>query len=145
MDGRKGLMTELQKRPLPVRIRRPADGIPMNDLFRSATSPTEPLPTTPTLPTPTRRTEAVADFNTCARPEYPRSSQRNEETGTTTLQFLIGVDGRVMEAKLAKSSGFRDLDRAAQSALSKCRFKPAMIDGKPEQAWTAVQYVWTLE
>ncbi|WP_233448011.1 MULTISPECIES: SPFH domain-containing protein [Streptomyces] len=50
-------MTELQKRPLPVRIRRPADGIPMNDLFRSATSPTEPLPTTPTLPTPTRRTE----------------------------------------------------------------------------------------
>jgi protein TonB len=107
--------------------------------------PAQPAPPAPPAPRGVSRSEAVADFNTCARPEYPRSSQRNEETGTTTLQFLIGVDGRVLEAKLAKSSGFRDLDRAAQSALSKCRFKPAMVDGKPEQAWTAVQYVWTLE
>jgi protein TonB len=87
----------------------------------------------------------VADFNTCARPEYPRSSQRNEETGTTTLQFLIGTDGGVKESKLQKSSGFRDLDRAAQAALSKCRFKPAVVDGQPKEGWTAVQYVWTLE
>lgn len=32
-------MTELQKRPLPVRTRRHTDGIPMNDLFRSARTP----------------------------------------------------------------------------------------------------------
>ena len=107
--------------------------------------PAPPAPSAPARPAGPSRTEAVADFNTCARPEYPRSSQRNEETGTTTLQFLIGADGRVMESKLQKSSGFRDLDRAAQSALSKCRFKPATVDGQPQQAWTAVQYVWTLE
>jgi protein TonB len=114
----------------------------------SLAPPAPPAPTAPPAPAAPRgpsRTEAVADFNTCARPEYPRSSQRNEETGTTTLQFLIGADGRVMEAKLQKTSGFRDLDRAAQTALSKCRFKPAMVDGQPQQAWTAVQYVWTLE
>jgi len=91
------------------------------------------------------RTAAVADFNTCAKPEYPKASLRNEETGTSTISFLIGVDGRVMDSKLTKSSGFRDLDKAAQLALGKCRFKPGTEDGKPVQAWVPVQYVWTLE
>jgi len=141
--------------PVEVQVQQPPP--PQNVIAAATTTPppttslappappAQPAPAAPPAPRGVSRSEAVADFNTCARPEYPRSSQRNEETGTTTLQFLIGVDGRVLEAKLAKSSGFRDLDRAAQSALSKCRFKPAMIDGKPEQAWTAVQYVWTLE
>ncbi|MFL6659419.1 MAG: energy transducer TonB [Massilia sp.] len=91
------------------------------------------------------RVAAVADFNTCAKPEFPKASLRNEETGTVTVSFLIGVDGHVMESKITKSSGFRELDKAAQSAIGKCRFKPAMVDGKPEQAWQPVQYVWTLE
>ncbi|MFE5657499.1 SPFH domain-containing protein [Streptomyces sp. NPDC056517] len=45
-------MTEYQKRPLPVRARRPADGIPMDDLFRSAPTRqrTTALPRT-TVPT----------------------------------------------------------------------------------------------
>lgn len=107
--------------------------------------PVPPGPPAPPAPRGPSRTEAGVDFNTCARPEYPRSSQRNEESGMTTLQFLIGVDGHVKESKLQKSSGFRDLDRAAISALSKCRFKPATADGNPIEAWTAVQYVWTLE
>jgi protein TonB len=90
------------------------------------------------------RTAAVADVNAC-KPEYPKSSARNEEEGTTTISFLIGVDGRVVDSKITKSSGFRDLDRAAQAALGKCRFKPAMVNGQPEQAWVPVQYVWSLE
>lgn len=88
---------------------------------------------------------AVADFSTCAKPEWPKASLRNEETGTVTLSFLIGVDGRVADSKVLKSSGFRDLDKAAVSGISKCKFKPGLTDGKPEQAWMQMQYVWTLE
>jgi protein TonB len=91
------------------------------------------------------RVAAVADFNTCAKPEWPKSSLRNEETGTVTLQFLIAEDGRVADSKIQKSSGFRDLDKAAVTGISKCRFKPGMVDGKPEKAWMSMQYVWTLE
>jgi protein TonB len=87
----------------------------------------------------------VADFSTCAKPEYPKASARNEEEGTTTISFLIGVDGRMVDSKIQKSSGSRDLDRAAQAAIGKCRFKPAMVNGQPEQAWVPVQYVWSLE
>lgn len=88
---------------------------------------------------------AVADMSTCAKPEYPKSSLRNEETGTSTLKFLIGLDGHVVEAQIVKSSGFRDLDKAAIGALSKCKFKPGTTDGKPEQSWAPVAYVWTLD
>jgi len=91
------------------------------------------------------RIAAVADFNTCAKPEWPKASLRNEETGTVTLSFLIGTDGRVADSKIVKSSGFRDLDKAAVTGISKCRFKPGSTDGKPEQAWMQMQYVWTLE
>ncbi|MFE0650854.1 SPFH domain-containing protein [Streptomyces sp. NPDC059534] len=41
-------MTEQLKRPLPVRVRRQPDGIPMDDLFRSRPAkPTPPLPRRP--------------------------------------------------------------------------------------------------
>jgi periplasmic protein TonB len=91
------------------------------------------------------RTNAVVDFSTCAKPDYPRNSQRNEEQGTVTLQFLIGVDGSVKDAKIDKTSGFRELDKAALRGLSQCKFKPAMIDGRTAETWSNVQYVWRLE
>ncbi|MDQ1830761.1 energy transducer TonB [Massilia scottii] len=108
------------------------------------TTPAPPAPPAPANPNPVR-IPAVADFNTCAKPEFPKASLRNEETGTVTLSFLIGVDGRVADSKIVKSSGFRDLDKAAQAGISKCKFKPTMVDGKPEQAWMQMQYVWTLD
>lgn len=88
--------------------------------------------------------KAVVDFNTCDRPDYPRNSLRNEEQGITRLTFVIGVDGRVVESKVEKSSGFRALDAAAKNALSLCKFKPGTVDGKPQQSSTVVDYVWKL-
>ena len=87
---------------------------------------------------------AVVDFSTCDKPDYPRNSLRNEEQGTVRIQFLIGLDGRVADSKVEKSSGFRALDAAAKNALSLCKFKPGSVDGKPQQSWTAVDYVWKL-
>jgi protein TonB len=137
--------------PVEVQVQQP----PPQQNTIAVASTTKPATTelTKALPTPApvekpagvSRVAAVADFSTCAKPEWPKSSLRNEETGTVTLQFLIGVDGRVMDSKVLKSSGFRDLDKAAQTGISKCRFKPGMVDGKPEQAWMQMQYVWTLE
>ena len=118
----------------------------------SNVKPDNPAPVRPspppvqggTAPAPAR-TSAVVDFSTCNKPEYPRNSQRNEEQGTVTLAFLIGVDGSVKDSKVERSSGFRDLDKAAQRGLSACRFKPALVDGKPNEQWSSVQYVWRLE
>lgn len=86
------------------------------------------------------------DTRSCSRPAYPEEDARQRNAGTVTMNFLIGIDGKVVESKVVKSSGYRSLDEAARSALAKCRFKPPVTqDGQLVQAWTAVQYVWTPE
>ena len=104
-----------------------------------------PVAAPSTAPVKSVRIAAVADFSTCEKPAYPKASQRNEETGTVTLSFLVGTDGRVIDSKVVKSSGFRDLDKAAVNGISKCVMKPGSVDGKPEQSWMQMQYVWTLD
>jgi TonB family protein len=82
---------------------------------------------------------------TCEKPKYPEAARRREQQGTVTMKFLIGVDGSVLDAKIAQSSGFPLLDEAALVGVVKCPFDAAMVDGKPEQTWVQVKYVWTLQ
>jgi D-alanyl-D-alanine endopeptidase (penicillin-binding protein 7) len=89
-------------------------------------------------------TTAVAKFDSCAKPVYPRDALQKKQTGTVSLAFLVGADGKVKESKVSQSSGYPSLDEAAHVALTKCTFKPATQNGKAVQEWTAVQYVWAL-
>lgn len=95
-------------------------------------------------------TEAVTvpaklDFTSCAKPQWPKMSLRNEETGTVTMALLIDTDGTVKETQLKRSSGFPDLDNAALDALARCKFEPGTRSGQPYASWATLQYVWTLE
>jgi protein TonB len=77
--------------------------------------------------------------------EYPKASLMNEEQGTTSMSFLVNADGSVADSKLEKSSGFKNLDKAALKGLSSCKFKPGSKDGAPAQTWTRVDYAWKLD
>jgi len=90
-------------------------------------------------------TPAVVDAQACSKPDYPKNALRNGDTGTVMLAFLIGTDGKVADSRIEKSSGFRDLDRAAQAGLSLCHFKPGTVDGIAQQSWTRMQYIWSLD
>ena len=96
-------------------------------------------------PKPAVFTAALANAKDCVLPEYPKSALRNGDTGTVSLALLIGTNGQVTESKVQKSSGFRDLDRAAVAALSMCKFKPAMNNGVAQPAWGQLAYVWRLD
>jgi protein TonB len=91
------------------------------------------------------RTAAVINAANCEKPPYPAASSRLEEEGTVSLRFLVGVDGLVIQSEIEKSSGFKRLDEAARSGLSKCLFKPATVDGKPEESWASMRYTWRME
>jgi len=111
-------------------------------------APPSPLPVVQAPPAPPAapvRTAAVVNAAACEKPEYPVASRRLEEEGTVNLRFLVGVDGKVLQAEVVKSSGFRRLDEAARAGLSKCQFKPATVNGHPEQAWATMSYTWRLE
>jgi TonB family protein len=79
---------------------------------------------------------------TCSRPTYPKQDLEQKHGGTVTLRFLLGADGAVKRSVVHTSSGHASLDEAARLAIVKCRFNPPMVDGKPVEGWTAVQYVW---
>jgi protein TonB len=68
----------------------------------------------------------------------------NEEQGNVQMAFLVAADGSVVESKVEKSSGFKNLDKAALKALSACKFKPGSKDGAVAQTWTKVDYAWKL-
>lgn len=87
----------------------------------------------------------VMDAKSCEAPKYPKAALMNEETGTVTMGFLIAPDGKVVESKVEKTSGSKSLDKAAITALSLCKFKPGIKDGKPDQMWARVDFVWKLE
>ncbi|NHZ77788.1 TonB family protein [Massilia sp. CCM 8695] len=91
------------------------------------------------------RTAVLADASACVKPDYPARAARNGDTGTVNLALLVGVDGKVSDARVDKSSGSRELDKAAVAALSMCKFKPATTNGVAEPAWAQIAYVWTLD
>lgn len=87
---------------------------------------------------------ATFDAKTC-KVDYPKASLMNEEQGTVTMSFLVNADGSVADSKIEKSSGFKNLDKAAIKALSACKFKPGTKDGAPAETWTKVDYAWKLD
>lgn len=102
-------------------------------------------PITVQSPPPARKVAAVIKFETCAKPEWPKEALRNEQTGTVNLSFLIDEEGKVAESRIEKSSGYELLDNAARDGISKCRFSPETVDGKPTASWQKMKYVWTLD
>ncbi|NOY78086.1 MAG: energy transducer TonB [Calditrichaeota bacterium] len=71
---------------------------------------------------------------------YPPEARAKRIEGKVGLTILIGKDGKVKEAQLAKTSGYPILDQAALQIARLARFKPAKIKGKPHEAWVG----WTL-
>jgi len=97
-------------------------------------------------PAPPAKTPAYLNVNDCTKPEYPKNSARNEEEGTVIIAFLVGADGRVKDSRIEKSSGFRDLDKAAVAGLTACpKFRAGTENGKPVEAWARVAYEWKIE
>lgn len=94
---------------------------------------------------PVANAEAVADFSSCAKPVWPEEALAGKHTGAITMTFLISGEGTVMQSRIVKSSGYRELDRAALLAFAKCTYKPGQLDGKPTEAWLMFRYVWSLD
>ncbi len=87
---------------------------------------------------------AAARMDSCAKPRYPPASERLHEEGVVSLKFLISENGQVLSGSVEKSSGYKRLDDAALAALSLCKFRPATVDGRPRQEWSALRYRWEL-
>ncbi len=75
-------------------------------------------------------------------PEYPDIARDAGVEGTVLVQALIGKDGKVMKTQVTKSVPM--LDDAAQAAVKKWVFKPALSNNKPVIVWVAVPVAFKL-
>jgi protein TonB len=79
-------------------------------------------------------------------PRYPRDAARAGVEGRVLLRILVGTDGKPLEVTIDRSSGNRSLDREARDhVLKSWRFKPAMRDGYPVQAYGLVPIDFTMQ
>jgi protein TonB len=83
--------------------------------------------------------------------DYPRAARTAEATGTTTVRFNVGADGKLSgPPEVVKSAGptreHKQLDRVAVSKLGECSFKAGIDEnGKPMGGNFTVEYVWKLD
>jgi len=108
-------------------------------------TPEKPVaPATPSVAVPVRAMPRL-DLQRSEQPEYPPVSRRLGEQGTAVIEVLVGVDGRVLDAKLLQSSGYDRLDQAALAgAKANYRFIPGTVDGKPQTMWFTFKFIWKL-
>jgi protein TonB len=63
------------------------------------------------------------------RPLYPMQARRNNWEGVALLEIRIGPDGRVQKVSVVQSSGYPVLDRSAEKAILKWRYRPVPQNG----------------
>lgn len=144
------VVTPLQKTtPIaqPTKVATPAPAAPAAPSAPSPSPVAAPAPTAAApAPKPAGVTRGVSEGSAgCEKPEYPREAEMSGEQGTVRIRVLVDTNGKVIEAKIKKSSGSRILDKAATKAYSLCTFKPAMKDGVPQQDWYEIEYPFVIE
>lgn len=87
-----------------------------------------PAPAAPAPSVATGR-DLSANLLEATPPRYPIDSRRAREQGTVVLSVTVGLDGRVAQIAVSRSSGFERLDRAALAAVKHWRWSPTRLNG----------------
>jgi protein TonB len=77
-------------------------------------------------------------------PPYPPAAVRAGQQGTVMLRVMVKRDGLPSRVEIAKSSGHRVLDTAAQDQVWSWRFAPARLGTEPIESWVVVPVVFRL-
>lgn len=157
------MVEKVAKVPEPVKQVEKVTPVQKTTPVTQATNVATPAPAAPSTPSPSPVaapapvaaapapkpagvTRGVSEGSAgCQKPEYPREALMNEEQGTVRIRVLVDTSGKVIDAKVKKSSGSKTLDKAATKAYSLCTFKPAMKDGMPQQDWYEIEYPFVIE
>ena len=69
------------------------------------------------------------------KPNYPLQARDKGIQGDVELNILVNQKGKVEQAKIVESSGYKVLDEATLEYASKLLFKPYLVDDKPQSVW----------
>jgi protein TonB len=92
----------------------------------------------PDLPPAPPITYALPNYKQNSPPQYPLLARRRNYQGTVLLEVLVSRDGKVGSVRLARSSGFEMLDRAAIKGVRKWLFHPGKRGDEVVEMWVKV-------
>ncbi len=78
------------------------------------------------------------------QPTYPEPARLAQIEGNVVVEALVDVDGKIIDAKILKSSGNITLDQAAVEAAQKARFTPAKQRDMFVRVWVSIPFRFTL-
>jgi protein TonB len=79
-------------------------------------------------------------------PKYPAQAARDGREGWVQLSFTIDELGGVTDIKVLAAEPKRLFDREAKRALRKWKYRPKVVDGKPQrQSGMQVQLEFNLD
>ncbi|WP_321893077.1 energy transducer TonB [Paraburkholderia tropica] len=137
------------KHPAPRRVYVPTTSKPVEQtasvaepVRAQAAQPQTPAATSPPptidLPTPGDAGKSAHLACDIPKPPYPARARRLGHEGTVELLVSIDSGGRITQVIVEKSSGFDELDEAAQQAMLAGRCDPS-IHGGAAEGTTAIQ------
>ena len=88
------------------------------------------------------KVRAVLDPANCERPRLPWRAEQRKLSGEVILAMLIDVDGKVTDARIARTSGEPILDQTALAGARKCHFVAATVDNVPVPSWELFRFWW---
>lgn len=105
----------------------------------------------PPPPTPHVSSVASTSIQTVRLPDchedyYPQQALRQQQEGSVTVKFCVGVDNKIDGAlEVISSSGFPVLDEAAGKCLAAGRFKAGTVEGKPVRSCKPIKITYKLK
>jgi TonB family protein len=75
---------------------------------------------------------------------YPESSRTLNEYGTVVLMIRVESDGHVSDSKVEESSGYAQLDSAAQSCIAGIGlYEPHRVGPRAVATWQRTRWTWS--
>lgn len=139
--------TETKPQPQTKESARPAPVEPDGNSKPAAAPPTSAAAESRSGPAGEAFSEPVfsAAYLNNPPPPYPMAARRRGIGGVVLLRAEVSPDGRCLQAKVVKGSGFGPLDEAALEAVKKWRFAPAKRGGQAVSAWVEIPVNFKLE
>ena len=106
-----------------------------------------PRPNPPPVPHVSQTAKARGDLHSYfSTDDYPASSLRNNEQGTTGVRITVGTDGRVADCQVTQSSGSSALDAATCTIIRRrAKYTPARNDdGSAAMGSDSVRIRWVV-
>jgi TonB family protein len=76
--------------------------------------------------------------------DYPDQALRKNIEGWVDLSYMVTADGKVAKVKVLDSSPAGVFDAAASRALSRLRYKPLLVNGKPSAVNTKLRIAFRM-